>query len=294
MNNRILVGAAAFGLASAALIALPASAQAAASSPGVPVVTLAMKGTQATVSQSTMRPGIVEFHVGRTLTSPENGPSQISVMSTDDYDQVISLLGPVFAEEFGNPASMAAAAQSMAQIRTISTWYSGATTGSVWQVYLPAGTYYVLDVPGAVQGAAQPATFTVVGDPRTATLHPTAGTVRAISVEGGNAFVAKGMSRLGNGWLKFANSAKEVHFLDMTGVKATTSAAQVRKGFQSNKDPKWVTGPNVSVDVISPGVSIALKSPLTGGRYLVDCFIPSETDGMPHALMGMWKLVNVG
>ena len=45
--------------------------------------------------------------------------------------------------------------------------------------------------------------------------------------------------------------------------------------------------------MISPGVVVAVKGPVAPGRYLLTCFVPSESDGMPHAVMGMWKLVTV-
>ena len=40
-------------------------------------------------------------------------------------------------------------------------------------------------------------------------------------------------------------------------------------------------------------VSVAIKETMPAGKYVVDCFMPSESDGMPHALMGMWKLFTV-
>ena len=51
---------------------------------------------------------------------------------------------------------------------------------------------------------------------------------------------------------------------------------------------------------ISSGVDPAICSPMVNfDRYstryffVLDCFMPSEADGMPHALMGMWKLFTV-
>ncbi len=279
---------------SLAVTAAPASAAAHMAAP--PKVTIAVAGDQATISQATMRPGVVEFQVGKTfkVPGPQGGPDTLSIVRTDQLDEVLAALGPVFAEDFADPASMAAAARGMAAARSMSTWYGGTKKGGVWQVDLPAGNYYVIGLQSTMMGLAKPVAFTVAGEPRSAPLHATAGTIRAISVPGGNAFVAKGMSHLGDGWVKFANSAKEVHFMSMTGVKPSTDAATIRKAFQSNSDPKWIIGPHYDFDVISPGVSVAMQGPFGAGRYLVDCFIPSETDGMPHALMGMWKLVDVG
>jgi hypothetical protein len=96
-------------------------------------------------------------------------------------------------------------------------------------------------------------------------------------------------------WFAFRNAAHEIHFLSLTGVKMSATDEDVKAVFAGpgTSQPKWITGPNYNFDVISPGVRVAVKQSLAPGRYLVDCFIPSEADGMPHALMGMWKLVNV-
>jgi hypothetical protein len=182
----------------------------------------------------------------------------------------------------------------MRNIREASTWYGGGYEGTTFQVDLPAGNYYVLGVQSAAMGMVAPAPFTVSGERRTGTLHPTSATIRAVTTsDGGNAWVAKGLSTIGKGWLKFANSAKEIHFLDMSGVKPGTKNSTIRKALQSQDDPGFFTRTHYGVEVISPGVSVAVKGPFKPGRYFVACYVPSETDGMPHALMGMWKLVDV-
>jgi hypothetical protein len=276
-----------------ALVAFPATAQAGS---GIPVVTIGVTGDQATVSQSTMRPGVVEFRVASTFTvpGPQGGPDMLTVVRTDQLDAMLAQLPSAFSADPGDPASLAAAAQAMATIRGLATFYGGGFTGTTWQVDLPVGTYTVLGGQSTVMGLAKVATFSVAGEPRMASMHQTAGTIRAITVPGGSAWVSRGLPRLGDGWLRFANSSQELHFLDMSGVRPGTTRAQVKRALLTSGQPKFFTGVSYVSDVISPGVSIALKGPFAPGEYLVTCFIPSEADGMPHALMGMWKLVDIG
>jgi hypothetical protein len=285
------VGAVALALLSLGLVSAPSPAQASGT---IPVVDLAVSGTQVTMSQTTMRPGVVEFHVGETFIIPgdEGGPDAITIVRTDQLDQVLATLPAVFAGNPEDPASMAASAAGMAAIHAMTTWYGGSVKGGVWQANLPVGNYYALGVQSTAMGMAQAAAFTVAGAPRQGSLHATQLTVRAEGPVGANIWVTR-QPGMPVEWVNFANASHEIHFLEMAGVKPGTTGGMVRKAFLSQSQPKFITGPFVSFDVISPGVRVAIKQEVPRGRYLVDCFIPSEADGMPHALMGMWKLVSV-
>lgn len=291
MKNRILASASAFAVAVAGLALVPATTATAAAAP--PVVRLSAQGDQVVTSQATMRPGIVEFRVGKTFVSPgpQGGPDQLAVVRTDQLPLVLETLKSVFADT-STPEAAAAAAQAMRTINGLATFYGGGGPGTTWQVRLPAGNYSVVGVPSAVFGLTKPATFTVTGQPRKGSLPDTQATVRAFGPVGDNrwAFTQSGAPVT---WTRFANASKEIHFLSMDGVKPGTTAADVRKAFASPKEPKFFTGKGFTVEVISPGVAIAVKGPVKPGRYLLTCFVPSESDGMPHTLMGMWKVVTV-
>lgn len=290
MKNRLVAGAAALACAMAGLVVLPASAQAATAAP--PVVSISVQGDQAVASPSTIRPGVVEFQVGNTFALPGgNGPDQLTVIATDKLDQFLATLPAVF----GDPSAPGAAAASAAAMRAIHgmvTAYGGGTKGTTWRVYLNPGTYTILGAQSTAMGLAKPATLTVAGIPRAGVLPYTEAAVRAIGPVGDNKWTFR-QSKAPVEWLRFTNSSHEIHFLNMAGVKPSVTDAMVRRSFTSDSEPKWYTGESVVFDVVSPGVSVAIKGPVTPGKYLVDCFMPSEVDGMPHAFMGMWKLVTV-
>jgi hypothetical protein len=288
MKNRIMASASALAIAMAGLALGPANAAS-----GPPVVRISAQGDQVVISQATMRPGIVEFRVGSTFVvpGPDGGPDQLAVVRTDQLPVVLEALKTVFADPEA-PGAAAAAAQGMRTINGIATFYGGGGKGTTLQVGLPAGNYSVVGVPSAVFGLTKPATFTVAGERRAGALPATQATVRAVGPVGDNRWTFR-QSGEPVTWLRFANASKEIHFLDMAGVKPGTTTADVRKALSSPAEPKFFTGNGLVIEVVSPGVVVAVKGPVAPGGYLLTCFVPSESDGMPHALMGMWKVITV-
>ena len=52
----------------------------------------------------------------------------------------------------------------------------------------------------------------------------------------------------------------------------------------------WATADS---GVVSPGKSQLFDYDLPAGKYFIACFWPDYFNGMPHFLMGMWKLVTL-
>jgi hypothetical protein len=289
--RKVLAAAVTFAVAVLGLVAMSPPAVAAGA---IPVVTIGNASGQATVSQATMRPGVVEFHVGSTfrIPGPDGGPEQVTVIRTDQLDTFLAQVPLLFGDP-SDPTAGATAAQAIRTIHSIATAYGGNTKGGVWQVSLPPGTYYALGIQSSAMGLSKPVSFTVSGSMRQAALHATQATVRAVGSVGKNRWTFTQPGGHAVEWLRFANSAKELHFLDLMGVKSGTTAKDVKASYNSQGPPTWLSGQQLHFDAISPGVSVAIKQHLPAGRYLAECFMPSESDGMPHALMGMWKLIDV-
>ena len=95
--------------------------------------------------------------------------------------------------------------------------------------------------------------------------------------------------------VKFANQADQPHFLVIQRVKDSTTNAKVRKFINSGGqgNPSWVLKASTESGVVSPGKSQLFRYDLPAGKYLVACFWPDYFTGMPHAFMGMWKLVTL-
>ncbi len=279
-------------LGAAALVASPIGSPAGAA-PAVPVVTISVAGDQAQVSTPTITPGVVEFHVGATfkVPGPDGGPDPLSVVQTDHLDTILTELPKVFGDT-STPEALAASAQAIQAIHGAGTFYGGGTKGTVWRVLLHPGTYSVFGAQSTAMGMAKPTTFVVAGDARPGTLTATQLSVRAVGAVGASRWSVSQRSAPVT-WVRFTNASHELHFMDMLGVKPGTTPKDVRKGLFGSGEPKFLTGNEVVFDVVSPGVTVAIKATVPSGRYLLVCFMPGETDGMPHALMGMWKLVTV-
>ncbi len=99
--------------------------------------------------------------------------------------------------------------------------------------------------------------------------------------------------KLEGNWISFENKSHEIHFMEADHVAKDTTAKDVRQGLTSQKDPevdppRWV--------LLRRAVTRHQDGAPPRGRlrqYLLICFMPSEEqDGVPHAMMGMWHLVN--
>jgi hypothetical protein len=97
------------------------------------------------------------------------------------------------------------------------------------------------------------------------------------------------------GYVRFINHADQPHFLVLQHVKSTTTSAMVSKFIKSgaNGNPTWGLRESADSGVLSPNYTQTVKLNLPAGRYLVMCFFPDYFTGMPHFMMGMWKLVNL-
>lgn len=98
-----------------------------------------------------------------------------------------------------------------------------------------------------------------------------------------------------SGRTRIVNRSDQPHFVEINHVKASTTAAMVRKFFASGAQGRSSFGlkANAGSGVISPNRGQILRYNLPAGKYVVACFWPDDTTGMPHAFMGMWKLIRL-
>lgn len=96
------------------------------------------------------------------------------------------------------------------------------------------------------------------------------------------------------GTLLFKNKADQPHFLLMMQVKEGTTQEQVMEALQSEGPPDWILPGYLETDALSPGRSMTVDYRLPPGQYVQLCFVPDPTmKGMPHAMMGMVRMVHV-
>jgi hypothetical protein len=96
------------------------------------------------------------------------------------------------------------------------------------------------------------------------------------------------------GTITFKNKSTESpHFLVLQHVKKGTTKKQVLKGLQSSKPPRFLRKGQGATDVVGEGRSQTLQYKLPKGQYVELCFFPDPKTGMPHAFMGMLRMVTL-
>lgn len=97
-----------------------------------------------------------------------------------------------------------------------------------------------------------------------------------------------------NGIIRFKNASTESpHFMFLQHVKEGTTRKQVIDSFQSEGQPDFVLKGTAGTDAISQGEAMNLSVNVPAGEYALMCFFPDPKDGMPHAFMGMVKIVHL-
>ena len=94
------------------------------------------------------------------------------------------------------------------------------------------------------------------------------------------------------GTVTFKNVSDTLHMMDIQRVKPGTTDQQISDFFNgTNPNVPFLPGPTGGNDVTSPGVTLQLTYNLPPGTYVLLCFIADDQTGMPHAFMGMHKVI---
>jgi hypothetical protein len=162
---------------------------------------------------------------------------------------------------------------------------------NMWAVRIDKpGTYYVINVDANLL-----ASFTAKGHMQKRSLPAMTGWLNAASGPHGVGNVFKpGKHNAAQGWMSTTNKAKEPHFVDLQHVKKSTTRHQVMQALSGNGSPQFSLKGSTSTGVISPHHTFLWAYHLPKGKYLSLCFWPSKVNGMPHALMGMFALFQLG
>ena len=241
--------------------------------PGTPkAVRIRSTDHKVKLSDARFRPGVVQFRVVKTAARG----SSLVILQTDNLDRTF--------KEFDKAASGApGSADAMKTVDRIATFYGGGAEGARWQVRLGTGSYYMVDTR-----TNKLTTFKVKGEQTGAKMTKPDSAVWATKQ---NQFETSG--DLTGNWVSYENKAREIHFLEADRVADGTTSSDVRKALNSDKDPKWALPGGFFFEIQSPGVKTVHRQDVKNSRYLLMCWMPSEEqDGVPHAMMGMWHLID--
>jgi hypothetical protein len=192
-----------------------------------------------------------------------------------------------------------AAMKAINRIVRRSTFYGGIDSGTGHKtvsasVVLPkAGTYYVADDNGGPGQGPRPVKLRVTAKQGYRTAPTVAAVQRATTSK-----QFRGTTNLpASGTIEFKDaSTNSPHFLNLLHVKAGTTRKQVIKALQCNgpkcSPPPFLNG-SVGTDALFMGRTQTLTYTLPAGDYAELCFFPDLKTGMPHALMGMVRIVHL-
>lgn len=151
------------------------------------------------------------------------------------------------------------------------------------------GTYLMYDFGG--DHIVKLATLKVTG-PRVARPAPQVGG-RVVAKEGSRFGGSKTLPAKGT--LRFTNNAEQPHFLSMGQVANGTTRAQALACIREEPscDPSIFRAGALDIEPVDPGKSQTVTYDLPKGTYVQLCFYPDHMNGMPHALMGMVRIVKL-
>jgi hypothetical protein len=276
-------------LSATALVASPlllsptgvnASVAAASSSAAMPQV-------KATLTRKTIRmSGVDRLRAGRVKLSV-SGKGVVEFLMFDEGYDVAD-----FAKDVGRFESkndIKALRRALANT-TILGGVAGGGTGTV--VFPKAGSYtpFSLGERGPVFGKA----FTLRGPVRSARTPRTDG--RIIAKNGPSWGGASHLPMKGRFLFKNKGNTGVPHFVLLQQVAEGTTADQVLEFLQSEEGPppSWLLPGTLETGSLSPGRSMTVDYDLPGGQYVVLCFFPDpKMGGMPHAMMGMIKMIHL-
>jgi len=246
----------------------------------------------ATINQVVIRVSAehMTFSTGNTIRP---GTYTFKVVSADGKDHTVQILRlhRGYTKQQAMTDVNKAFSGDVAAVRRVDTritWRGGAeahrSPGWFATTLFPT-QYWVVDQNG---NAAR--RLFVTGQSRGGSRPPASGQLTAFSYGFGTS------GRLpANGWVKLYNQSDQPHFFVFQHVRQGTTDRQVRQflasGSQAN--PPWALRSNTSSAVMSPTTGETMHLALPAGEYMVACWWPDDDTGMPHALMGMWKLIQL-
>lgn len=171
---------------------------------------------------------------------------------------------------------------------TIVGGLSGGGTGTIVFPKPAAYTPFSLGERGVVTGK----TLVVHGPKRSSKTPSTDGSIIA---KNGPSW--GGASQLPmKGRFQFKNKADQPHFVALQQVAEGTTTDQVLEALQNEEgpEPSWILPAGMETGTLSPGRSMTVDYDLPAGQYVVMCFFPDpKMGGMPHALMGMLRMIHL-
>jgi hypothetical protein len=227
---------------------------------------------------------------------------RISTTSSNGLDVVLFQLhrGVSFARLTADLTETNAAKSTRDLVRDV-TFYGLAAaqpgTPVTSTVTLEDGTYYAFDVSSQTETLPTAKNVTRLYVREGGNEHAKLGDdLATISTTSSDRFVVRGHLP-DHGSVLVKNTSDTIHFMEVLPVTAGTTDAQVQAYLEtgSNNPPPFARrAPGITMELLSPHKQQVLTYSLPEGTYVLLCFVADDVTGMPHALMGMHKVVHLG
>jgi hypothetical protein len=234
---------------------------------------------------STFRPGRIKFKV-----SSKNPNASLGFVRFDKGYTFKDFRTDVKATNHGDMKALKRAISHSMFLGGVSSPAKGKPT--VGTVVLPKeGTYTVYNFGGGLPDS--PVELTAAGKARKDHAPDVTGKISALSgiQFGGQSSIPH------HGVLQFSNKASDSpHFLELLQVQPGTTEQEILDYFQSGSEepPPFYIADGLATEVVGPHQSMTLKYDLPAGTYAELCFFPDpKMDGMPHAFMGMIRIITL-
>jgi hypothetical protein len=203
-----------------------------------------------------------------------------------------------FRTFFSSPTPTPAGLKALNRVVKHTSFYGGLDSGSGHKtikanINLPkAGTYLVIDDDNG-PGAVAPVRLHVtkrIGNRVTPKVDAVVKAITAKRFRGSTTLPASGTILFKN------KSTQSPHFLFLQHVKQNATRREVIKALNSGgpgSGPNPFANGGVGTDALGMGKSQTLTYSLPRGTYAEMCFFPDLQTGMPHALMGMVRIVHL-
>ena len=291
--HRILRAAAAL-TAAGGLLALAGPASASDHGAAGHRITVVGNGSSVRIDHTTVHAGTISFKVSSTNPASQNGGgSTISLFRPKQGVTLAQVFADLREELSSTPAVAAKGSRDI--VRDVSLYGLADVIPGYPEVVtenLRHGTYYLMDLAN-YSGKGQPKTtrLVVTGHAEARALY---GRVH-VAATSTDRFIAPAWWPH-HGTYLFRNVSDTIHFMAIVPVKDGTTDQQIQAYFSSGSQsppPFARNGPSGGNDVVSPGKTIAVSYNLPRGTYALLCFVADDVTGMPHAVMGMHKVIRL-
>ncbi|HEV7210740.1 MAG TPA: hypothetical protein VGN47_03390 [Blastococcus sp.] len=254
-------------------------------------------GSSVQIDRHTIQSGSIHFAVRTTNpTAPDgSGGSQISLWKPRHGASVRDVLRDL-QDEFSQTPSVAAKGTRELTHDAVILGLADVVKGypEVVTEFVAPGTYFLMDLSNPPK-SGPPALTALTVRPAGKNIEQDSDLDSQVSVRATSSdrFIAP-RDWPHQGTYTFTNVSDTLHFMAIQPVKRGTTDKQISTFFsgpQTGPPSFFVNGPGGGNDVVTPGRSLQVTYHLPPGTYVLLCFVADDVTGMPHAVMGMHKVV---